>query len=71
VTDPLDLPADDEDLDNAFGMILGVHRMAPDLRHTLCGFDLIPGGKLSVSREFLRVDRNSCPACLDVLGAIG
>lgn len=73
MTDPdLDILADALDLDPPFAYILGTHRMAPDLRHTLCGFDFAPdGGKIPVTREFLRPHPNPCPACLDVLGAIG
>jgi hypothetical protein len=65
----LDILVDSLDLDMPFAELLGSHRMSPDLRHSLCGFDV--GAKIPVTRECLRVDPNPCPACLDVLGAIG
>lgn len=59
----------DEALDLDFASILGVHAMQPDRRHTMCGYDMIPAGLPFGSGWLIRVVE--CPACLDVLAALG
>lgn len=60
----------DDPPDLGFASILdGTHAMQPDRRHTMCGFDLVPAG-LPFGTDYLIRDVD-CPACLNVLAAVG
>jgi hypothetical protein len=51
---------------------LGRHGMAPDRRHTLCGFDIAGERKLPDPPEDLDHHRViECPLCLAMLAAVG